>query len=264
MLKIIDFHTNHLRNDAHYQFMTEVRDLIDGQTAAALKIGPQFAAFTALHEREDEALRKIPKSAFTKKIHEADGERDRTLSGMTEVNRGMCKHYSAAISDAALRVQVALDAYKNTASRAINEETSAVYNLVQELKSPTYSADVQTVTLAGWVNELERRNNAVESLVKSRFNEKADKTDIVLREARLAEDAAYKEICDIINARIVIEGEADYENFVKTLNVVIKKYAIKHPRHRRAETDGDEPDGDGPDGARRKSDRDTPGRSGCA
>lgn len=243
-MKIVKFDTNHLRNDSHFQFMTEFRDLVIAQTAAALKITPQFGAFTRLYNREDEALRKVSASAFTPKIHEADAERDETLTGMYEVNKGMCKHWIPATRDAARRVQVVLKTYKHSGSKPINEETSAIYNLVQELRTEKYADDAGTAGLTAWVNELERRNNAVETLVKGRFNEGASKTDVVLKDARRETDAAYWDICDIINVYVILEGAGAYETFIRTLNEVIKKYAVKPHKHKHGEHGG-ESSGDG-------------------
>jgi len=235
-MKIVKFDTNHLHNDAHFQFMTEFRDLVTAQTAATLKITPQFNTFMRLYNREDEALRKVSASAFTPKIHEADAERDETLAGMYEVSKGMCRHWIPATRDAARRVQVVLKTYKHSGSKPINEETSAIYNLVQELRTDKYADDAETAGLTEWVNELERRNNAVETLVKGRFNEGASKTDVVLRDARRETDAAYGDICDIINVYVLLEGAANYETFVRTLNEVIKKYAVKPHRHKHGES----------------------------
>jgi hypothetical protein len=243
-VKIEKIHLNNERNDAHFQFMTEFRDLVTAQTAATLKITPQFNTFMRLYNREDEALKKISASAFTPKIHEADAERDETLTGMYEVSKGMCRHWIPATRDAARRVQVVLKTYKHSGSKPINEETSAIYNLVQELGTEKYAADVQTAGLAGWINELERRNNAVETLVKGRFNEGASKTDVVLKDARRETDAAFWDICDIINVYVILEGAANYETFVRTLNEVIKKYSVKTHKHRHGEHGG-ESSGDG-------------------
>ena len=52
----------------------------------------------------------------------------------------------------------------------INEETAAIYNLLQELRDG-YSAEIQKVELIPWINELEAKNNAVDILVKSRNDE---------------------------------------------------------------------------------------------
>jgi hypothetical protein len=57
-----------LRNDEHFQFIVDVIDLVKSVGAAVLRVEPQYTALVALHVEEDEALRKITKSALTEKI----------------------------------------------------------------------------------------------------------------------------------------------------------------------------------------------------
>jgi len=47
-MKIDNIHLSHLRNDAHFQFHTEFKDLVIKCGAAALKIKPQFDAAARL------------------------------------------------------------------------------------------------------------------------------------------------------------------------------------------------------------------------
>jgi hypothetical protein len=189
----------------------------------------------------DEALKKIVKSEFTAKIHEADKARDEIYVGMTEMNAAALKHFSPEIREAAGRLKIVFDTYGNVASKPLNEETSAIYNILQELQGK-YAADVATVGIGQWVGELENRNKAFENLVKERFDETAARTDIVLREARGKLDEAYRIIAERINALAVVEGEAAYETFIRTLNAVIAKYAVKHHRHRPTEPANGQPE----------------------
>jgi len=46
----------------------------------------------------------------------------------------------------------------------------------------------------------------------------------------------YKTIVERINALAVVEGVTAYEAFIKTLNAVIAKYAVKHHHHRHHNT----------------------------
>jgi hypothetical protein len=119
------------------------------------------------------------------------------------------------------------------AKKPLNEETSAIYNILQELQGK-YAADVAIVGIGQWVSEVENRNKAFEELVKERFDETATRTDIVLREARGKLDEAYRIIAERVNALAVVEGVENYEQFIKTLNAVIAKYAaaMHHHRHR--------------------------------
>jgi len=66
---------------------------------------------------------------------------------------------------------------------------------------------------------------------------------VVLKDARKKTDEAYKQICDIINVYIVLEGGAAYETFVKTLNAVLAKYAVKHHNHHHAPAENGQTEG---------------------
>jgi len=232
----IDF--RNLRNDAHFQFHTEFRDLVVQQNPLTLKIKPQFDGYLPLYNRVDEALKKIVKSEFTAKIHEADKARDEIYLGMAETVTATLRHFNPAVRQAAERLKILFDTYGNVANKPLNEETSAIYNILQELKGK-YTADVESVGLTLWVTELETRNGTFEGLVKERFDETAHRTDIVLREARGKLDEVYRVIIERINALAVVEGEAAYEAFIRTLNAVVAKYAVKHHHHKHNHSGGD-------------------------
>jgi hypothetical protein len=234
-MKISKFHLAHLRNDAHFQFHSEAADLL-----ARLQSGFQLDVHTIsaisdyknLLQREDEALKKIVKSPLTEKIHKLDVLRDAHYTALLAMNKSRCLDLSASIADAALRIQIVLDTYGNVTQKTINEQTSAIFNLLQELNSSKYAADVQAVGIKNWITDLGNQNTALENLVKERYDEAGAKTGIVLRQARSETDAAYYVIVERINAFLVVQTPAPYENFVNTLNVVIAKYAVKkHHRH---------------------------------
>jgi len=230
-MKIEKINLLHLRNDAHFQFHTEFRDLVEHQGAATLKINPQFDGYLPLYNRVDEALKKIVKSEFTAKIHEADKARDEIYLGMAETVAATLRHFNPDVRQAAERLKILFDTYGNVANKPLNEETSAIYNILQELKGK-YTTDVASIGLTQWVAELENRNQTFETLVKERFDETASRaTDIVMKQARVQLDDVYKTIVERINALAVVEGIETYEAFIKTLNAVIAKYAVKHHHH---------------------------------
>jgi hypothetical protein len=231
-MKIENIRIAHLRNDEHFQLQNEFRDLVAAHGAEVLKIKPQFQAYQQLYEREDEALKKIVKSEFTAKIHDADKARDDIWIGMEEMVAAAHRHFSPDVRDAAARLKIVFDTYGNVASKSLDEETSAIQNILQELQGK-YAPDMALVGISQWAAELKARNNAFEALVKERDAEGAARTNIVLKDARKAVDAAFKQICDIINVYMVLEGEANYETFVRTLNEVIGRYKRKRTSYAR-------------------------------
>jgi hypothetical protein len=84
-MKINKIDLKSMRNDAHFQFFSDFRDAVTKVGAATLKIKPQFNEWFALFEKEDEALKKISKSALTQQIQDADKLRDDTFLGMVEI-----------------------------------------------------------------------------------------------------------------------------------------------------------------------------------
>jgi len=219
-----------MRNDAHFQFFSDFRDAVTKVGAATLKIKPQFDEWLALFEKEDEALKKISKSALTQQIQDADKLRDDTFLGMVEITGAYLRHCDKALSEAARRLKIVFDTYGNIAKKPIKEQTAATVNILQELQGK-YAADCATVKISDWVSLLATQNDALNKLVSDRIDETVAKTDVVLREARLAGDEAFKKICDIVNVYILLEGAANYEVFVKTLNAIIAKYGVRHHHH---------------------------------
>jgi len=222
-MKIEAFFRKHLRNHEHFQFHTAVRDLIIKEGAQTLKIVTQFATYQALYDVEDEGIQKVSKSFLTGKIHEADKARDDIYTGMVLINEGSLRHFSEPVREAAGRLKILFDTYGNIAQKPLNEQTSAVHNILQELKGG-YLAATQTVGINAWVAELETRNAALDALYLERIDEAASKTDIVVKTARIELDAAYDIIVERINALAVVEGIELYESFIRKLNLLIDKY----------------------------------------
>jgi hypothetical protein len=222
-MRIDSFYRKNLRNDEHFQLNTEFRDLIIKEGAENLKEGEQFAAYQSSYNKEDEGIKRVSKSLFTEKIQEADKARDDIYSGMVEINEGSLKHYNPSVREAAKKLKILFDTYGNLSHKPLNEQTSAVNNILQELKG-NYLEATRTVQIDGWANELEARNNAFDVLVKGRADEAAAKTDVVVKQARVELDGAYDAVVERINAYAVIEGGEMYERFIKTFNFVIAKY----------------------------------------
>jgi len=211
------------RNDEHFQFHTEFRTLVNRHGAISLKIGPQFEVYLPLYDREDEALKKIMKSAITADIQEMDKRRDVVFRGMIDANKSALNHFHTEVQEAARRLKIVFDTYGNLARKPLNEETSGIYNLLQDLNGK-YAADVAKVGIADWVAELETLNNAFAALMRDRFEESAMRTDIVLKQARIKLDEAYRTITERINALVIVDGAEPYTDFIKFLNAVIAKY----------------------------------------
>ena len=224
-MKISSITLSRLRNDAYFQYHTEFKELAEKLGTEALKIKPQFEAYLPLYEKVDLAFKKIVKSSITEQIQEADKARDNIWKGLVETNTTALRHFSNEVREAAKRLKIVFDTYGNIARKSLNEQTSATYNILQELEGK-YASDVAKAGLGEWVAELKSLNIAFAGLVRERVDEGSVKVDIVLKKARTQLDEAYYSIVERVNALVVVEGVADYEPFIRKLNISIAKYNL--------------------------------------
>jgi len=224
-MAIQNTHFPSFQNDEHFEFCTNFVHLVNAIGAEKLKIAAPFATYLGCYGNEDEALKKIMKSDLTRKIHEADRERDVVFRGMAEANRSALNHFKPSVREAAIRLQIVFDTYGNVTKKAVSAETSAVYNLLTELMHK-HEADMELVGLNPWAEELHGRNGAVEKLLESRYDESAERDGLNLREARLAVDEAYRVITMCVETYSVVEtGEtqAACKDFIARLNAIIER-----------------------------------------
>ena len=223
MIKVKVAHTALYRNDEHFQKMMETKDLVNKFLNIKFKLEPLFGTFETYFRIEDEALKKIVKSAYTEDIEIADKRRDHSFRGMIDTTKAALNHFDEAIAAAARRVKVITGTFGNVTIKPFNEETSAIYNLLQELYD-NYETEIEAIGLGPWLIKLENDNRDFDQLVKARNSENAARTHLKMKEVRRETDLAYLKLIEKINALIIVEGEADYIEFVNELNGFIEKY----------------------------------------
>ena len=108
-MKLENIYHHNLRNEAHFQFCEDFGELMAQFNPAELKIDQQFYLWQTLFGQEDDAFKKIVKSAHTEKLQEADRKRDETYRGMLDVNKAALRHFDPNVKEAAKRLQIVFD-----------------------------------------------------------------------------------------------------------------------------------------------------------
>ena len=251
-IKRVDF--SKFRNNEHFQCQTEFKTLVEEFNPATLKLNPLFSeTYLPLYVAEDEAILKITKNSFTDERGDADRQRDQTFRGLVDtVNAGL-NHFDAEVKEAAQKLKIVFNAFGNVAQLPLNEETSAIYNLAQEL-TEKHADNIAKLGIAPWMNKLQADNQAYEALVTGGYEEEATKTELKAKTTRTEIDKVVRQIIERIEALIVVEGEANYGEFVRRLNLQFDKYAntlaqrqgaAKAKREKEQQPEGDEPIGSG-------------------
>jgi len=222
-MEIFKLKSRRLHNEEHFQFHTEFKGLVVQNTPATLGIETQYPGYELSFANETEAIAFIRKNPISDEIVVADDKRDFTYRGLDNTIKACGNHFDPLSRQAAARIQVVFDHYGNLTVKPYDEETAAISSLISELND-NHAADVTTLGITGWINELQANNAAFDALMKGRYSKEAVKTQLRMKQVRLEVDTAYKQITNRINALIIVNGETGYKGFVDELNQRIGKY----------------------------------------
>ena len=223
MKEIQAFAPSHINNAAHFLFISNMAARAEKDAAVAEKCAAQVASLRAAVTAEDENLKLSAKSLITDKIAEADKERDRLYSGYKKAVAGYADFPDAAMADAAKALAQHIKDYKINPQMQLDKETGLLVNFVQDLEGK-FSEQVKALSLTAFVEKLKAANEAVRDYTVQRTDERAAKTAGALKTARAASDEAYKTLVQHVNARALLEGDADYAAFIDYANTEIEHF----------------------------------------
>ena len=224
-MKIKSIRLSRLRNAEHYQYHTEVNDLVAAATDESLNISTLFSVYQQHLKNEGTAMNLILKSEFTDDLNDADNERDSIFRGFYDLVKSGTNHFNPHIKAASERIMFILEDTGNLNAMPYNEQTAMTSALIDKLRTENVGDLAITNTLT-WVDELSSKNNAFENLAKTRYTQEAGKTSLRMKEVRLGLDTIYRKMVQLINALILVNGEAGYTSFVSELNERIDKYNL--------------------------------------
>jgi hypothetical protein len=224
----------HLTNEEHFNFITEVVELFfddsahedrksGSYSAASLGLTVQYTELVAARNREDIALELVRKSAITETMVDTDHKRDIAFNSLNDTLEAWVHHFNPAKRAAVSRVIIVARHYAALSHKTYAAQTSSMYNFVQELRT-NYAADVALLGLDEFLNEIETLNELFKTLSKERYLEMAAKTDLRMKGVRRESDDAYRTMIHFLEAMITINGPTTYQIPVKDLNERVKKY----------------------------------------
>ena len=195
-----------LHNEECLEFYCECKDEVELIGAAAIGIAPLFVQFVPLVSELDILMKTAQKSDYTRKMHLADKERDDTCRGFFTMVKGARKHPDTDKQDAAMRISIVVDGYKDTILHgAYAEASGSIHNLLQDLRGAS-AADLALIGLTGWVDAIGQAEQNFLAFRHERHEEASAKPLEKIRNVRVKIDSVYLAMMNTVDGILIANG----------------------------------------------------------
>ena len=233
----------HMSNGSHFLFITDTVGLATADAKVKTKVTAELTALQTALKAEDDALALSKANLLSKEIKAIDAERDKHYKALRKAITFFLNHPDAQLVKAAARLEQLLKDYNINPAMQLDRETGLLLNLISDLETKS-AADVTALALTPVVQAMKQANDKLREVTRARANDRAVQIVGQLRQAQHASDEAYRTLVQKVNALAVVEGEADYADFISKMNEQVKHYKQEVLTKAKKKGDGKQP-GDG-------------------
>lgn len=213
-LRILDF----------FQVVRNISAHLDNHDLKALKLKEASDAFKTAITSLDDALKPLRISVDTQKLNELDARRDRALIGINAFLKSFAHYPDAAKTNASAKLKAEIDKYgKAPQNLPLREETAMISNVLQDFAKPENAAFVSDLGANSWITELQTANTEFETLYNSRTQETAAVEVGKTKAERQKTQEALTTLINTINARMLLDGEANYKPLADEVEFEMKR-----------------------------------------
>ena len=233
----------HMKSGAHFLFITDTVGLATADAKVKTKVTAELTALQTALKAEDDALALSKANLLSKEIKAIDAERDRHYKALRKAITFFLNHPDAEQVKAAQRLERLLKDYNIDPKMQLDRETGLLLNLISDLETKS-AADVTALSLTPVVQAMKQANDKLREVTRARANDRAVQIVGQLKQAQHTSDEAYRTLIQKVNALAVVEGEADYADFISKMNEQVKHYKQEVLPKAKKKDDGKQP-GDG-------------------
>ena len=249
-------------NGSHYSFdqSTINRFKNDGKISQKAQLLPLFALYEQAFLVEEEKFKLSQKSEFTDTLNELDTARDDAYMGLKGIVEGYAKVPDTGMKAASKALGQLITDYRIDVRVQRDQESGLLSNFIADLQGKC-APHVQTLHLEEVVQVMKTANDNYIAVRENRTEERMLKEKNALENARKATDAAYRNFIAMVNALALVEGDADYADFIDYMNTLISEYKAEVLNQKPSSTTPTTPDSDN-SGTTEPSEPETPGTGG--
>ena len=250
-----------MNNGSHFLFITDTVGLATADAKVKTKVTAELTALQTALKAEDDALALSKANLLSKEIKAIDAERDKHYKALRKAITFFLNHPDAELVKAAARLEQLLKDYNINPAMQLDRETGLLLNLISDLETKS-AADVTALALTPVVQAMKQANEKLREVTRARANDRAVQIVGQLKQAQHASDEAYRALVQKVNALAVVEGEADYADFISKMNEQVKHYKQEVLPKAKKKDGGKQPGDGGKPGEGKKPDGKKPGDGG--
>lgn len=240
MAKIEEMRLASLRNNESFDHMKLTNDELDllpadPEEGTSIITEPRESFKTEFKEF-DRVMRLSDMKDITAQVVACDDARDEAWRNAFKYTEIMCSHPDETTRGYAQMLMKDFERNGNPLELSQSEETTVLYNLLQDVMPYSEHIIRQSFNLGPWLDVLEEAQTAFEEANKRRAEARGALEIGAVKAARAATEAAYTRLIDVVNAAAIIHGEAAYKNFIEAMNgqIARAKAIVKARRTRSA------------------------------
>ena len=245
MKQVSIFARENMPNGSHYSFDQSVinRFKNDGKISQKAQLRPLFSLYEQAFLVEEEKFKLSQKSEFTDTLNELDTARDDAYMGFKGIVEGYAKVPDAGMKAASKALGQLITDYRIDVRVQRDQESGLLSNFIADLQGKC-APHVQTLRLEEVVQVMKTANDNYIAVRENRTEERMLKEKNALDNARKATDAAYRNFIAMVNALALVEGDADYADFIDYMNTLISEYKAEVLNQKPTSTTPTTPDPD--------------------
>ena len=220
-LKLTPLYTQGLHHAEFGQFIIRLYEDFGKTTLDASYDADFKSMFDGLQSQitiYNKALDQVRASEESKKIAEADRNRDADLQALKDSIKPYRNAKNETEKNAYTAIKIVLDQYKGVENNAYEEETIKINTLVTKLQSSDYTTHIATLGISKFVTQLSASNITFNDLFAHRSYQTSQKETYDVKALRKVMTADYNTLANYIVALANVKTDPFYKEVLTVIN----------------------------------------------
>lgn len=206
-----------------FQATKNVLSFMQDANLVSLQLKKVYDELLAAFNAFDQAIIQARKTGYTELLNQYDKDRDAAYRSIVAYLKGCVALPDLPKANAAKDLLTIIEKYPHIPSLPLRDETAAITNLVQDLKTTDANSKLVLLGVDGVLNTMDTKNREFEDTYNLRTEKEALIEVEVGKKTRQALEDAFRNVAGAINGLEVAVGEELYRVLSDQINREVSK-----------------------------------------